>query len=190
MILHDRCSTPYTFSWQVQYFRQIQWKNHKTQSATVTTLALTRSIPNPQNCPVLVASASPELRLRRGGNARRQGGGEGRPWSCIAGRGSRSVLAVREVREALQQRPGEGLARSGFAGSKFHAAAIVFQEVQPALQHHKVRGFQFSYGSTWMGSNVYRSETQHSHDTGPSICHSCWCRRKASGHSTGSKQWL
>ena len=145
MILHDGCSTPYTFSWHAQYFRQMEWKNHKTQSATVTTLALTRSIPNPQNCPVLVVS--PELRLRCGGNAKRQGGGEGRQKHIAKSmvlhcryRGSRSVLAVREVREALHATAREGLARSGFAGSKFHAAAIVFQEVQPVLQHHKVQG--------------------------------------------------
>ena len=37
MILRDRCSTSYdlaslfhTFSWQAQYFRQVEWKNRKT----------------------------------------------------------------------------------------------------------------------------------------------------------------
>ena len=30
MILRDRCSTSYTFSWQAQYFRQAEWKNRKT----------------------------------------------------------------------------------------------------------------------------------------------------------------
>ena len=36
MILRDRCSTSYvwpgiTFSWDAQYFRQVDWKNRKTQ---------------------------------------------------------------------------------------------------------------------------------------------------------------
>ena len=34
MILRDRCSTSYDlaslFSWQAQYFRQVDWKNRKT----------------------------------------------------------------------------------------------------------------------------------------------------------------
>ena len=30
MILRDRCNTSYTFSWQAQHFRQMEWKNRKT----------------------------------------------------------------------------------------------------------------------------------------------------------------
>ena len=47
MILRDRCSTSYdlaipgiTFSWQAQYFRQVDWKNGKTYWYEAVSFAL------------------------------------------------------------------------------------------------------------------------------------------------------
>ena len=44
MILRDRCSTSYdlasNFSWQAQYFRQVEWKNRKTHWYEAVSAAL------------------------------------------------------------------------------------------------------------------------------------------------------
>ena len=44
MILCDRCSTSYDlasiFSWQAQYFRQVEWKNRKTHWYEAVSAAL------------------------------------------------------------------------------------------------------------------------------------------------------
>ena len=44
MILRDRCSTSYDmasiFSWQAQYFRQVEWKNRKTHWYEAVSAAL------------------------------------------------------------------------------------------------------------------------------------------------------
>ena len=56
LILRDRCSTSYelgiTFSWQAQYFRQVEWKNHKTHWYEAVSSALNFSFLKEvsQNC--------------------------------------------------------------------------------------------------------------------------------------------
>jgi len=44
MILRDKCSTSYDlasiFSWQAQYFRQVEWKNRKTHWYEAVSAAL------------------------------------------------------------------------------------------------------------------------------------------------------
>ena len=59
MILRDRCSTSYDltslFSWQAQYFRQVEWKNRKTHwykavSSALNFQFLKEVLQNWQNC--------------------------------------------------------------------------------------------------------------------------------------------
>ena len=54
MILRDRCSTSYDlaslFSWQAQYFRQVEWKNRKTHWYEAVSSALPFLKEISQNC--------------------------------------------------------------------------------------------------------------------------------------------